>query len=67
MIHVCINLLQDFKDIFLTSVQMTATWRASVSYTIDAGDKEYASDDVSLSKLINIPQNIYEKMVTSLH
>ncbi|VDO04188.1 unnamed protein product [Rodentolepis nana] len=42
----------DFKDIFLTSVQMTATWRASVSYTIDAGDKEYASDDFEL-KIFN--------------
>nr|CDS32853.2 integrin alpha ps [Hymenolepis microstoma] len=43
---------QDFKDIFLTSVQMTATWRASVSYTIDAGDKEHASDDFEL-KIFN--------------
>ena len=32
----------------MTSVQLTATWRASVKFTIDAGDKDYASDNVSL-------------------
>ncbi|KAM7541664.1 hypothetical protein Aperf_G00000027885 [Anoplocephala perfoliata] len=53
---------QDFKDIFLTSVQMTATWRAGVTFTIDAGDKEYTANDFEL-KIFNDmePEPVYPK------
>ncbi|VDK35756.1 unnamed protein product [Taenia asiatica] len=53
---------QDFKDIFMTSVQLTATWRASVTFTIDAGDKDHTSDDLEL-KIFNDmePEPVYPK------
>ncbi|EUB65016.1 Integrin alpha ina-1 [Echinococcus granulosus] len=53
---------QDFKDIFMTSVQLTATWRASVTFTIDAGDKDHTSDNLEL-KIFNDmePEPVYPK------
>ncbi|KAL5112190.1 Integrin alpha ina-1 [Taenia crassiceps] len=53
---------QDFKDIFMTSVQLTATWRASVTFTIDAGDKDHTSNNLEL-KIFNDmePEPVYPK------
>ncbi|CDS40254.1 integrin alpha ps [Echinococcus multilocularis] len=53
---------QDFKDIFMTSVQLTATWRASVTFTIDAGDKDHTSGNLEL-KIFNDmePEPVYPK------
>ncbi|VDD77897.1 unnamed protein product [Mesocestoides corti] len=53
---------QDFKDVFMTAVQITVTWRASVTYTIDMGDTDHASNSFEL-KIFNDmePEPVYPK------
>uniref|UniRef100_A0A0V0J6Q9 Integrin alpha-6 n=2 Tax=Schistocephalus solidus TaxID=70667 RepID=A0A0V0J6Q9_SCHSO len=53
---------QDFKNVFLTHVQMTVTWRAIATYAIDIHDREFAGDEFDLKIFNNLePAPVYPK------
>nr|VZI15741.1 unnamed protein product [Spirometra erinaceieuropaei] len=53
---------QDFKNIFLTNIKMTVTWRAIVTYAIDIHDREFAADEFELKIFNNLePAPVYPK------